>query len=216
MECECVAQCYVEQLVDFTKRLDSLKNEGSITENQYQAQFKQEVVNILRAVCVMDFSYAVGCFGEKAVVGFVRASDLTAVGDYAGASAVLDSNRVLEESVSFCGMSISAEEVQKRGVEVDPITKLLKFGKENWQWSKGICRVVACPTRPGRTDVGLCSVCRGCQNEFDCGRNPSTTYKRMCKLGKKVTKKVTAFFQWLAGPNKGKVAGKNMSSGNVS
>lgn len=208
-ERERVAQCYVEQLADFTKRLDSLKNEGLITEKQYQTQFKQEVANILRAICVMDPSYAVGCFGEKAAVGFMRASDLTAAGDYAGASAVLDSNRVLEESVSFCGMSISAEEAQKMGVEVDPMTKLLKLGKESWRWSKGVCRVNACPTRPGRTDVGPCSVCRGCQHEFDHGRNPSTTYKRMRKVGKKVTKKATAFLQWPFGSNKKQVVGKN-------
>ncbi|MFO0971658.1 MAG: hypothetical protein U0520_04930 [Candidatus Saccharimonadales bacterium] len=101
-------------------------------------------------------------------------------------------------------MSISAEEAQKMGVEVDPITKLLKFGKENWQWSRGVCRVEACPTRPGRTDVGPCSVCRGCQHEFDHGRNPSNTYKRMRKLGKKVAKKPRHSFNGWLGPTKEK------------
>ncbi|MFO0971657.1 MAG: hypothetical protein U0520_04925 [Candidatus Saccharimonadales bacterium] len=80
-ERERVAQCYVEQLAGFTKRLDSLRDGGVVTAKEYQTQFKQEVANILRAICVMDPSYAVGCFGKKAAAGFMRASDLTAAGD---------------------------------------------------------------------------------------------------------------------------------------
>ena len=45
--------------------------------------------------------------------------------------------------------------------------------KSNWKWKKGVCQVPACPTRPGQTEVGPCSVCRRCQSEFDAGRDPT-------------------------------------------
>ncbi|MGI9028129.1 MAG: hypothetical protein ACR2FM_04825 [Candidatus Saccharimonadales bacterium] len=40
-------------------------------------------------------------------------------------------------------------------------------------WKPGICRIEACPTRPGMTEVAQCSVCRGCQAKFDIGQDPS-------------------------------------------
>lgn len=45
--------------------------------------------------------------------------------------------------------------------------------KSNWKWKKGVCQVKACPSRPGQTEVGPCSVCRHCQAEFDAGRDPT-------------------------------------------
>jgi hypothetical protein len=49
--------------------------------------------------------------------------------------------------------------------------------KENWKWKAGVCRVKECPTRPGKTKVGPCHVCVGCQHMFDKGRDPSAEYK---------------------------------------
>lgn len=46
-------------------------------------------------------------------------------------------------------------------------------GKESWTWKSGVCRVEACPTRPGKTEVGPCSVCRKCQAKFDAGKDPT-------------------------------------------
>ncbi|CAN5676025.1 hypothetical protein BH23PAT1_BH23PAT1_4530 [soil metagenome] len=44
---------------------------------------------------------------------------------------------------------------------------------ETWTWKKGICRIKSCPTRPGKTDVGPCEICRECQSKFDDGEDPS-------------------------------------------
>lgn len=51
-------------------------------------------------------------------------------------------------------------------------------GQAGWRWKAGICRVANCPTRPARTKVGPCSVCRRCQKEFDHGHNPAERYAR--------------------------------------
>lgn len=42
----------------------------------------------------------------------------------------------------------------------------------NWKWKRGVCQVRACPS-PKPTEVGPCSVCRRCQNEFDRGHDPT-------------------------------------------
>jgi|GEM_PF-4725063 len=63
---------------------------------------------------------------------------------------------------------------------------------DNWSWKKGICRVDECPTRPGQTEVGPCSVCRGCQREFDKGKDPSEVYSHQKKFGGSIVKKVVA------------------------
>lgn len=41
-----------------------------------------------------------------------------------------------------------------------------------WTWKKGVCRVTNCPS-PKPTEVGPCSVCRGCQHKFDAGQDPT-------------------------------------------
>ncbi len=191
---ERVAQCYVDQLADFTRQLDRQLQSGCINEKQYQAQFKHEVAAILRAICVMDPSYAVGCFGEASQSGFVRASDLTAAGDYAGAAAVVEANQSLEQTVSFCGMSIAAEEAQKLGIEVDPITKLLKIGVEKWKSRQGACRIENCPS-PKQTEIGPCSVCmNGCQKLFDrkwSYQRIKTFYAQLKKSNQRVIGKTT-------------------------
>lgn len=46
-----------------------------------------------------------------------------------------------------------------------------------WIWKSGICRVENCPTRPGKTKVGPCSVCKLCQLQFDAGDDPTKRYK---------------------------------------
>ncbi|HUS25929.1 MAG TPA: hypothetical protein VMY99_01100 [Nevskiaceae bacterium] len=45
--------------------------------------------------------------------------------------------------------------------------------KKNWRWKRGICQVKTCPTRPGQTKVGPCSVCVRCQGMFDKGSDPT-------------------------------------------
>lgn len=48
---------------------------------------------------------------------------------------------------------------------------------ESLKWKKGVCRIDNCPTRPGKTEVAQCSVCRGCQAHFDKGIDPKKIYR---------------------------------------
>lgn len=183
-----VAHCYVQKLADFTERLDRAKRNNQISEKQYQQQFKNEVGNILRAICVMDPSYAIDCFGEKAEAGFIKASNLAAVGNTLAALRVLEQNMALEQTVTFCGGSLSEEQAEKAGIQSSSLADLLKLGMEQFGTRQGACRVEDCPS-PRPTEIGSCSVCVGeysCQALFDKG----WTYQRIRKYYKKIKKAI--------------------------
>ena len=72
-------------------------------------------------------------------------------------------------------MSISVDTAKEMGLEVSTFGDLIGKGKESWQWKSGVCQVKSCPTRPGKTTVGPCSVCKGCQAQFDKGINPTAS-----------------------------------------
>jgi len=83
---------------------------------------------------------------------------------------------------SGCGMSSKASSSESAPGDVSPQGDLGEAGygdedkKENWEWKPGICRVKQCPTRPGKTKVGPCHVCVGCQHLFDKGKDPVAEY----------------------------------------
>jgi hypothetical protein len=95
---------------------------------------------------------------------------------------------------SACGLAISLGDKGSKdgpqfafggsldGLSTPLINKPEEFGnsednKENWKWKSGICVVSECPTRPRKTKVGPCNVCKTCQHLFDEGKNPSDEYK---------------------------------------
>lgn len=188
-------ECFVERLAEFTERLDSRLQSGELTYRQHQELLKQEIKDILRAICTMRPEYARDCFGEAAAQTYYEASGRVAVGDTAGAAGLIESRQHLEQAVSLCGMSISSDKAKELGVQSSGLERLIRFGLENWSWTRGVCRVDECPTKPRQTEVGPCSVCRGCQAEFDRGRNPAHAYKRMKQLGKQV---VWSVWEWFA------------------
>ena len=51
--------------------------------------------------------------------------------------------------------------------------------EKQWVWTKGLCRVSGCPSRPKRTVIGPCSVCVGCQHLFDKNKDPAREYKKI-------------------------------------
>lgn len=203
-ERERAAECYTTQLAEFLARLDFQLQSGELNRQQYNTQLKAEVHKILQAICVMDPSYAKDCFGEAVQDSYKKASDLVAAGDIGGAEDVISANQHREQTVSFCGMSISAEQAKQMGAEVDSLGNLLKLGLEKWSWKRGVCRVDNCPTKPKNTDVGPCNVCRGCQHEFDRGRNPANTYRSIKKAGKLAVQKPKTIWEWFKSEKKSK------------
>jgi len=65
--------------------------------------------------------------------------------------------------------------------------------KEAWSWKDGVCRVESCATRPGKTKVGPCSICKSCQEEFDAGRDPTLNEP---KVSAEKTEKVAGTITW--------------------
>jgi hypothetical protein len=45
--------------------------------------------------------------------------------------------------------------------------------RSKWKWRKGTCRVETCATRPSKTAIGPCDVCKRCQRVFDKGGDPT-------------------------------------------
>lgn len=197
---------FVDRLADFTKRLDNQLKEGRITRRQYDDQLGQEIRQILRAICVANPSYVRDCFGQKVEEAYFEASNLAASGDYSGASSIIERSSHLEQTVTFCGQSISPEEAKRLGVEADSVTNLLKLNNELGKVTLGRCRVQDCPS-PKPTEVGGCSVCLGsCQKLFDKGWS-YVRITRFYQSAKKAAKTATRGQSWFGGKESVKQSG---------
>lgn len=89
------------------------------------------------------------------------------------------------ETLFGCGGAISGEAalLAADGKDVfDAIFDGRQQAGETLVWKDGYCRVDNCPTKPGKTKVAQCSVCRGCQVWFDRGRDPSKIYKGLRRM----------------------------------
>jgi hypothetical protein len=166
-------EAFIDGLADLETRLDKEKADG-MSKQEAQDIYSEEVMRILNAVCILNPEYTEATYGARAVPMFDLARQHVIRGEYELAQQVLDAGSYLKESVIFCGMTISLEEAQRMGIAVNSLEELIKKGKEGIKYKPGICRVESCPTRPGKTDVGPCSVCRTCQYKFDHGGDPTT------------------------------------------
>jgi len=94
------------------------------------------------------------------------------------------------EVFSGCGASVSRDynsksaEAQLDGSGYGNQANKSLSDSETLVWKDGVCRVDNCPTRPGKTKVAQCSVCRCCQLWFDKGRDPAKLYKGMKRIQK--------------------------------
>lgn len=176
---------YIDRLAQLDIQLGALTLKG-LTIAERDIIYKQEVDRMLTAICTVDPSYAVSTYGEKAAIYFYEAAQLVSKGDISRAQHLLESTKHLRQTVTFCGMSISVDAAKKMGLEVNTFGDLIGKGKESWRWKKGVCRVKSCPTRPGSTMVGPCSVCKSCQIQFDKGIDPTKAKQTAKKLKEKL------------------------------
>ena len=158
---------YVGLLAHYEALLDSQVEAGTISLEERQAQYAEQVRICLRSICSLAPEYAKDCFGEEAARFYYAASEHIAIGDTEGAMALIRASQAGEQSVTFCGVTLTPERAAELGLELADLKTLTEEAKESWKWKQGICRVQTCPTRPGKTEVGPCSVCRGCQAKFD-------------------------------------------------
>lgn len=164
---------YIDSLASLEHQLDQLTKRNQISYRERTQIFKGEVDRILSAICTLEPSYAEDTFGKQAAVYFYQAARLEAQGHTAQAQQVLEQAQYVKQTITFCGMSISVEKAKEMGLEVNSYGDLVQKGKESWKWKQGVCVVQSCPTRPGKTEVGPCSVCKKCQLKFDKGKDPT-------------------------------------------
>jgi hypothetical protein len=94
------------------------------------------------------------------------------------------------ESFSGCGRTVggdrglSSAEDQLDAAGYGSRSNKTGENSEALVWKDGTCRIDNCPTRPGKTKVAQCHVCRGCQAWFDRGRDPSKIYRGISRLQK--------------------------------
>jgi hypothetical protein len=166
-------ELYTGKLADLEEQLDGLVGNGKISYEERMTVFKGEVRRILRAICRLEPAYAEATFGRRAAPLYHEAALLEAQGRRVEADGLLAENSHLEGPVTFCGVTMSVEQAKQLGLKVNGVGELVDEGKKNWKWKKGVCQVKTCSTRPGKTEVGPCSVCRNCQRKFDKGLDPT-------------------------------------------
>lgn len=164
---------YTKELADFEAILDNRQRAGEISESQKNTQCKQKVRSILEAICTLAPEYTRDCLGAKVERIFYQASNLVAAGRTHEAQSLIHENRGLQKTIVFCGVSISTDKADELGLKIGETSDLIEKGEQSWTYRKGVCRIVSCTSRPGKTDVGPCSICRDCQKRFDKGEDPT-------------------------------------------
>lgn len=172
---EAEAERFIDRLARLEADLDLRLLAGELPPAEAQAIYQGEVERILAAICTLHPDYTADTFGNQSVESFVQASQLVAAGQLAQAQRLLEHTRYLRNEVTFCGVTISIDEAKEKGLPVNDYNELINEGKEGWEWKLGQCVVKQCPSRPSKTLVGPCSVCKKCQAQFDAGKDPTKT-----------------------------------------
>jgi hypothetical protein len=118
--------------------------------------------------------------GARAIPIILLARDAWARGDMPAFSFFVNES-IKNAEITFCGggsgmdsdkgLEKSAQGDGQNGAGGNDLVN--SSDSSNWKWRTGVCRVEACPTRPDKTKVGPCDVCRRCQHIFDKGIDPT-------------------------------------------
>jgi hypothetical protein len=164
---------FVKNLADLEEQLDDKVKAGQLSNEQRTGIFKDEVSRILDAICTLNPTYAHDTFGKETVLFYEEIAVLYAQGREREAMQVLHQVQDLKQTVTFCGLSIPVERAKEMGLKVNSVGDLIEQGKDSWEWKQGVCAVKTCSSRPGKTEVGPCSICKSCQEDFDHGNDPT-------------------------------------------
>jgi hypothetical protein len=176
---------FTDNLAKSGEQLDELVKAGRLTLQESKNIFDLKIENILEAICTHEPSYAQAAFGDRAAPAFYEAAIFAARGRIDRAAQVLNSSYHLREKPVYCGGGSSSlnKKAEELGIELDDYINLVGDAKKNWVWRDGVCVVKTCDTRPRKTEVGPCSICRKCQKKFDRGEDPTKHY--ISKIGRK-------------------------------
>lgn len=128
-------------------------------------------------------------FGAEAVAQVEESRYRYSIGDYIGAEMAIR-EALKSATITGCGGG-SSKEKDANGNDTDSedspasVASEREDSPEAWKWRTGVCRVEVCPTRPGKTKIGPCDVCKRCQAIFDRGADPT----KLRAIGKRTEQK---------------------------
>jgi hypothetical protein len=172
-------QLYTAELTDYEQYLHVLRGDGVITYQQHLGLFHQKIDDIIRRLVILAPQFAAETYGDTAAQYVQQASMAFAAGQYAQAQMYLMRAEFAKDSRASVGCggkgTVIATDSQLGSSElsVSDAIDAAKEDKKNWPWIDGICVVKTCSTRPGKTKVGPCNVCKKCQILFDKGSDPT-------------------------------------------
>jgi hypothetical protein len=167
---EAQAEIYIKRLAEFERTLDEKYKKKEMSYNQKQAALYEEREKIINEICLLDPSYARDARGELSAKYFEKAATAMASGDDASGQQYFASalhSVDARAGVACGGAGLSAP--NQLNQEGQAMYNNAKENRNKWTWKKGLCIIKECHTRPNKTDVGPCNVCRGCQYLFDEG-----------------------------------------------
>jgi len=173
------AQNFIKKLADFERELNFAYKSGRITYQEKMLAINNRREELVNEIIILRPSYAKDARGEVAAEHFEQASLAMAAGNDAAGVAYLEKAIATSDpnaGVVCGGSGESIQSTESGRAKAERLYKEAKEERKNWKWSKGLCVVKECPTRPAKTDVGPCEVCRKCQNLFDAGRDPRRVY----------------------------------------
>jgi hypothetical protein len=178
------AKTQINKLADFERQLNLRYQAKAISYEEKLRAINKRRKELVDEICILDPSYAKDARGEAAVAHFEMASLAMAAGhDTDGLRHLENALAVADPRAgAVCGGSgVESQTKSTDNLSADAKRLYLeaKEDRNKWKWSKGLCVVKECPSRPAKTEVGPCNVCRNCQKIFDNGNTPKSVYKTL-------------------------------------
>jgi len=177
-------------LADFDNKLKVKQLAGEITYKDRLSEFYKYIDDVLKRRIVLNSpQYAKDTFGEVAGAHYEKASYCLQQGDEQQARMHMrlgERTELKEASVGCGGSGVRNDDKGPDNIDslIDTAIEGAIEDKSDWIWTEGVCQVESCDTRPGKTKVGPCSVCKSCQHVFDKGGDPT-----LAKANKKTAEK---------------------------
>jgi hypothetical protein len=155
---------HVKELAEFEKSLQAQQKSGQITYVRKLLLYRQKQTEIVDRILLLSPEYAIDARGELSAKYYVAAGQALLQNDYE------EFYRNPNAGSGVCGGNGEAQNFEEYAEDIYEKTG---EDKSKWKWKQGVCQVKQCPTRPSKTEVGPCSVCRRCQKIFDGGGDPT-------------------------------------------
>ncbi len=178
------AEHQIQKLADFERQQNVRYHAGEISYQDKLLAVTKRRKELVNEICILDPSYAKDARGQAAVEHFEKASLAMAAGNDAAGIRHLENALAAADprAGAVCGGTGLEKNLQaenKLSAEASRLYLEAKEDRKYWRWTRGVCIVKECPSRPAKTEIGPCSVCRKCQTIFDKGDDPKKIYKTL-------------------------------------